>query len=680
LRRVDRSEALLKAAAARLNDLPSAVDTAMRPPVVILDGTKSSDGNDVFAVIVPNPSTPTAPANVLTVPANNARFRGNDVKSGDIVKYYVVEDQTVDPDVRRSGFTRRTAIDLVIAQVLDDQTLLIEEGLHPEADVEVMLTAAIEQLGEQGEVVQVPAEQAFNKLFPQGVAAPMPQKIEVWRHVDDRLDEIDERMRTYRNRRLPPLGWEPSPDSKALTQIVVWLNQWLRQSSPKTEWQVDPLLKSLPPDLASEEILAAHISDAALGSDSFEPHEGRLLQEAVWHRDISRWARGDSFSNLERAAALFDWTVRNVQLQADSDTRPLRPWQVLLYGHGTAEQRAWVFTLLCRQLGLDVVVLGLPSANNANADQFAEKPSTQFWLPALSEGGQLYLFDTRLGLAIPGPGGEGIATLEQVQSDDSVLRQLDLANLPYPVTAEAAKNAVAYVVADPFALTRRARQVELQLTGDERLALSVDATALAEQLSALPQLSKVQLWEFPFRTLRDQLTLGPVAARNVEFLAFEPFAIRPLLWKARTRHFQGRRQITDEADTEAVDLTDDHAEAARLYTSSEVRPADRAIERETSPARRRVDLAAKLNATYWLGLLSFDEGRYDVAAHWISRPELRADTFRKAGADYNLARTYEAQGRFEEAAALLEGDTSPQRHGNRLRARRLRMQPANSPE
>jgi hypothetical protein len=40
---------------------------------------------------------------------------------------------------------------------------------------------------------------------------------------------------------------------------------------------------------------------------------------------------------------------------------------------------------------------------------------------------------------------------------------------------------------------------------------------------------------------------------------------------------------------------------------------------------------------------------------------------------YNLARALEAQQKFEEASKLLENDgDSPQRHGNRLRARSLR--------
>jgi hypothetical protein len=41
------------------------------------------------------------------------------------------------------------------------------------------------------------------------------------------------------------------------------------------------------------------------------------------------------------------------------------------------------------------------------------------------------------------------------------------------------------------------------------------------------------------------------------------------------------------------------------------------------------------------------------------------------GARYNLARSYEALGETEKAIALYEADDSPQRHGNRLRAKWL---------
>jgi hypothetical protein len=68
LRRVDRSEALLGAAVNQLRDLPSFVTTELRLPDVILDSTKSSDGQDVLAIATANPAVPDGPINVLSVP------------------------------------------------------------------------------------------------------------------------------------------------------------------------------------------------------------------------------------------------------------------------------------------------------------------------------------------------------------------------------------------------------------------------------------------------------------------------------------------------------------------------------------------------------------------------------------------------------------------------------------
>jgi hypothetical protein len=319
------------------------------------------------------------------------------------------------------------------------------------------------------------------------------------------------------------------------------------------------------------------------------------------------------------------------------------------------------------------VMLGLAPAKAEAADAGSAPPKPSFWLPALVDNDQLYLFDTRLGLAIPGPGGKGVATLAQTQQDDSLLRQLDLDGSPYPVTAAQLKNVVAYVVADPFELTRRTRQLESKLAGDDRLALSARASDLAGRIKSLPGVADVRIWSVPFRTLADQLSLGPPDVRLAAAMEFEPFAWRPVLWKARTRHFQGRKQTADKTKgQDPEDLIDDHREAARLYMDKSIRPLDREIA--TSPEEeQRIRKTAKVNATYWQGLLSFDDGKYDVALDWLGREELSTkDSSWAAGALYNRARTLEAQEKFDEAAELLERDTSPQRQGNKIRAKWLR--------
>jgi hypothetical protein len=641
---VDLGAPLLKAAAAQLNDLPASVDTVVRPPSVVLDSRKSSDGKDVLATCTANPAQPDGPFNVLTVPAGNAHFRSLRVRPGDIVKYYILPDKTLDQESELVAISQLLPIELTVAQVSGDDTLLLAETLP--------------------------------------MPINFPQKLEIWRYLDDRLVEISEKLRIYAERRLPVLGWEPSPDKQALKQIVDQLNQWLRQSNVDSAWQAAPTLETLDDALRKDARLAPFISPKSLGAAEFESYDdpqmrdavydGRLLQEAIWLRDISRWALGEKFDDLGRAEALFDWTVRNIQLDADEEAAPRRPWQVLLHGRGTARERAWVFALLCRQQGLDVVIL-TPAAAHASAAAATESgpPAAPFALAAVLTGGQLHVFDPQLGLPIRGPDGTSVATLEQLRADDSLLRRLDLPDMPYAVKSEQLRQATVNIVADPFDLTRAAFQLDRKLTGENRVVLSTSPAAVAERLKSVPGLGDVQLWDLPFTTLRNALNMG-ASARLKEAMAFEPFAWRPRLWKARVLHFQGKRRPAGDARSATADETTDHAEATRLYSSKEVRPSPRDFAKSTGD-KRRIDSAAQLNAAYWVGLLLFDDQRYDVAAQWLDRPELLAsDSPWAAGARYNLARTKEALGEPEEAIKLYEADTSWQGHGSRLRAKWLK--------
>jgi len=649
LQRADRGEALIDAAAAQLADLPSGVDTELRPPTPILDASKSANGADVMAICTRQPSAPDGPLNAVSVSSQNSRFRGVGVRSGDILRFFIVPDETLDEQRRQEGFGRHLAMEFTVSQVVDDFNLFLEKGVSP--------TVAKNYVG------QMIGDQSLlnDALLAQGLI--IPAKIEIWRNVDDRLRDITRVLLDYVQKQQPAIHWEPGPDKQVLLKVVEWLNQWLRQVDPETEWKRDPLIDDIEPALLDSDKLKSMLGASALAAQVFEPGDGQLLQEAVWLRDISRWAQGDDFNDLARATALFDWTIRNVQLMADDDALPHRPWRTLIDGRGTANERAWVFSLLCRQQSLDVVMLEISSA-----DGDSEGAATTY-LPAVFLDGQLHLFDTRLGLPIPGPGGAGVATLAQVQQDDAILRQLDLEDAPYPLKSVDFNKVAACVVASPFELSRRAMQLESKLTGDNHLVLTVVPSNVAERLKSVRSLNRVKLWDVPFRTIHDQLALSE-EERTREALAFEPFAKRPLLWKARVRHFQGRHE--PDAKYEEDDL-DDHREAAKWYTSRQVRPPDTKIARVTSADERRVDTTAKLAATYWVGLLSFDEGKFEIAEDWLRRanPD-NEESLWASGTRYNLARTLEAQNKLDEAAKLLDEDTSPQRHGNRLRARTLR--------
>ena len=151
-------------------------------------------------------------------------------------------------------FVRTTAIDLDAAQVANNDALIVTPPL------------------------------------PFEIATPA--KIEVWRYPDDRMKEIRQRLGKYVNRADPRLAWEPVPDESVLNMILERLNPWSRQLTSTPDWEADALLSTLPEGLRDQEKLAPYLSAEALASLSFSSFEVRLLQQAVWMRDISEWARG----------------------------------------------------------------------------------------------------------------------------------------------------------------------------------------------------------------------------------------------------------------------------------------------------------------------------------------------------------------------------------------------------
>ena len=113
-----------------------------------------------------------------------------------------------------------------------------------------------------------------------------------------------------------------------------------------------------------------------LGHAEFSSFDGFALQEAVWLRDIGTWGRGDALDDLERARSLFDWTVCNIQLDPQSAEHiPQFPWETLFFGRGTATERAWVFILLARQLGIDAAVLGIEQKATDKVESATNSPS-----------------------------------------------------------------------------------------------------------------------------------------------------------------------------------------------------------------------------------------------------------------------------------------------------------------
>jgi len=509
---------------------------------------------------------------------------------------------------------------------------------------------------------------------------------------------------------------------QGMVQTAYYLNRWIEGSQEQVAWQAEPMIEELPTDLRG----IAPVQ--SLDKRQFTVDDVRYLRQASWARSISKWVaqrpddpdltpwlkqleqdRGETHAyEVSLAARLFEWTVRNIQLQSllpfpaqtagpvgrAPGASPLEqatpgpgytafPWQTLMYGQGDAWQRACVFMLLCRQQQIDTVMLAF--------DDLRSTPRPRPWLPAALIDDQLYLFDTRLGLPVRGPGGAGIATLAQVRQDPGILRTLDVGTeLRYAEADADWAQLVALIDASPEALSYRFKAFELKAAADEPLFVTVPAEDLAKRLKSRAQVTAVDLWRIPFQAwvyreaLAARATEDPEAMRRLMYDAMILENVHPLA-HGRIQYFRGNFEKTADnlgAKGYFVEARVPDTVINQIETSPQIQAGLGLVRtRENDKEWQfRLQMAKgmatgiKQSATYWLGMIHYDTGRLETAVEWLKHRTLDATDQNpwKPGARYNLARVYEAQGNLELARKTLLLDDSPQRHGNLLLARYLR--------
>ncbi|KAA5540303.1 tetratricopeptide repeat protein [Roseiconus nitratireducens] len=538
----------------------------------------------------------------------------------------------------------------------------------------------------------------------------------------DHLAEIFVLLRQY-------IDLEPE---KAERQIAYHLNRW-SESKPEPDAKVPELLDTvkgvMPPDQLTRRSGsltflpgdADHLRDCYLFNTLYnwvdtDQHDESLLTD--WFKAQEKELGGETVAQLKTATRLFDWTVRNIALEADFDQTPAPPgpsfplgmefrgpgyrqtdYQTLIRGTGDGLQRAGVFTQLCRQAGIPAAVLA--SIDDSTGDL------TPFCVGVLL-GDQIYLFEPRLGIFVPGPGQEGIATLAQARRDPLVLRRLSIAGFDqftYPIAKENAQQCAALFNVLPEAISPRMQQLQSGLTGNRRMNVYVDVDQLAADFDAVTGISSVRIWDVPYLAEVYRATCEAYAERDPQFAFWYKarwamldgdFDMADKLARGRWQHLTG--QFSDD-EQESI-------EGARtLYMQQ------RAPEFEIDDLRIDVDLQqsyglrrdlgtgseqwdqqltqiqflmrmGKRTATYWLSLLQADDGRLETAENWFSKRALDEEqqSYWEPSARYNLARVAEALGETDRAIELYKRVGEPQEHGNRVRARLLAKQAGQAEE
>jgi hypothetical protein len=264
-------------------------------------------------------------------------------------------------------------------------------------------------------------------------------------------------------------------------------------------------------------------------ANRFSPLDAHYLDFCFQLRDAARSLRqgeraGGAGDRLEQVRQAFAWVTRQVAL--DTRSPELRPPEFALrQGHGGPLERALVFLALLRQLDLDGCMIAYPG-----------KDGPVYWLAGVllteKDASPIYLFDPRLGLPVPGPGG--VATLAQLQKQPDLLKRLNAgAPYDYDVTPSEAAKAQVHLVLPLSALSARMRLLEDEVfAAQDRVNLAVRPDRLLERFEAAG-VGEVHVWNSrgtkgqprpltPTRVLRESLPPqeGGVNAQGERFAAY----------------------------------------------------------------------------------------------------------------------------------------------------------------
>ncbi|MEZ6092937.1 MAG: hypothetical protein R3C03_01680 [Pirellulaceae bacterium] len=421
------------------------------------------------------------------------------------------------------------------------------------------------------------------------------------------------------------------------------------------------------------------------------------------------------FNSLVSAIKIFDWITRNIQLEQTvefsedeireaclKDPNIEKPWfcgitgpgyhrsvyQLLMYGRGDYIERARLFIHMLERINISAGMLAV---------------NDQPWCVGVRIGEEFYLFDTRLGLPIPGSRAGSVATLSLARSNPEVLANLDLSleestadDAKYPVKSEQLENLKILALASPEGLSHRMKFLEERLVGDLRRKLTQDLEQLLRDLGGTAGVEPIA-WDIEFRhhafrdvvrwalaeskfddALRDRLDWHYQTESYVE--GFKLFR------EARTQFIRGVFETERNSDQfnavenlfllmyddEEIDgLALDRPLLYRLGILQKSGQNSIQFEQEVRGVQASMRLVRR-DAGISLAQCQFDNGNDGTAANWLERIAENVDAERWLSATrYLLGRAFESRREYDRAIDEFGRSTLAQKNGNLLRRRFL---------
>ena len=499
------------------------------------------------------------------------------------------------------------------------------------------------------------------------------------------------------------------------------------------------------------------VSDRMAASQRYQPFE--LYRLAADNMDASKSDKpvdeifkqlngidnADDAQHLAESAKVFDWICRNINLESDapideSEIEDLAldpdkegaaagvpglgyqryPWQTMLYGRGDYVERAKLMMLMLRHLQIDSVML-------------AAGETAKPWAVAVNIGGDYFLFDTKLGLPIPGEKLGSIATLAMVQKTPKLLTSLDLTtdesladNTKYWIRPEDLNSLTALLYASPDAASKRMKALQGDLDVELRklTSLASNKSDTSENESSLQsnnnrmliscgldqtkeRLTKVdgvtfEPWDIAFKTHQyrgvirtaiergsseDEAKLGWFYRTEAYVNGFRPYRT------ARGRFFKAKFQVVEDkrslnalqgwknqmfSDDDIGNLSTD-ADMQRIHGIRQENQNSQAFANTLASVQSQMRLI-RIDAKLFMAQSLFDNANEGGIRGWLE--DLKANSSDDPVDDngrwndavnYLLSRSFESQKLYDEAIEIYQQEGLNQSHGNILRSRLLKQ-------
>ncbi len=426
-----------------------------------------------------------------------------------------------------------------------------------------------------------------------------------------------------------------------------------------------------PADWASAEVAKR------LLTDKFDEQDAIHIRDCQLAHAIATYLAARSNDELQRVHEVFQFVVRNIALRGDDDPElPISTYLILLTGRGAPEDRAWVCASILKQLRIDSVIVRPGGAAKADEEE---------WLFGVILNDRVYLFDAKLGLAIPSSVETGTtsfqpATLAELPTHPEWLQQLAArADQPYRIDAESLKESRVMPIAEPNFWGRRMNRLEQVLPVESACILfdppsdDLGRTGLIKRAQAAclnRKAEDLKLWPYPARQLATARTANPATMQQMQQLLLSFSAPITVSVDPQTGKPAGavpeRKMLRIRTDQ----LLGKFEDATQRYLS--IRHLE--IEPSQFPEVAQLHRLAAEDAIYWSGLSKFEAEEYEAAVEQLSGYIKRFDrkgrwTF---AARSLLAECRVRQGKFAEAVTAIERTVAedPYREANAVRIKR----------